>query len=194
MENNLIIAFDTETTGLPDWKIPSDDPSQPHIVQLAAGLFDVETKKMIQSIDVIVKPDGWEIPQEVSEIHGITTEYANKVGVPEEVALDIFLALWSERKRIAHNTTFDNRIIRIATKRYKSEDVQVLWKAAEYECTMMESRKILGGKYPKLEEAYSHFLGKELVDAHTAFADMRACAEIYWALNGGKVAETEKAS
>ena len=30
-----LLMFDTETTGLPLWKDPSDHPDQPHLVQLA---------------------------------------------------------------------------------------------------------------------------------------------------------------
>jgi DNA polymerase-3 subunit epsilon len=39
-----------------------------------------------------------------------------------------------------------------------------------------------GYKSPKLEEAYKHFTGKDLVDAHTAMADAKACMEVYWAI------------
>lgn len=31
-----IIVFDTEATDIPNWKVPSHMPEQPHIVQLAA--------------------------------------------------------------------------------------------------------------------------------------------------------------
>lgn len=187
--DNLILGFDTETTGLPVWQTPSGGDDQPHMVQLAAGLFVPETKKMVQSIDVIIKPNGWEIPQEVSDIHGITYEYAMDVGVSEEVALDMFLELWNGRKRIAFNTTFDNRIIRIATKRYRDEQTIDRWKDGSYECAMMKSRKIMGGKNPKLEAAYKHFTGQTLEDAHSATPDMLACMEVYWAcLNEEKAA------
>ena len=179
-----ILVFDSETLGIPDWKSPSGGEDQPHIVQLAALLCDEETREVKQSMDVIVRPDGWEIPQDMTDIHGITNEYALEVGIPEKMAVAMFLELWrSCRLRVAHSTTFDNRIIRIATKRYFSEEVQVNWKEGDYFCTMINSRKIMGGKQPTLEEAYQYFTGKTLENAHTAIADTNACMEIYWELS-----------
>jgi DNA polymerase-3 subunit epsilon len=180
---NSIIVFDTETTGIPNWKIQSGDESQPHIVQLAALQVDLESRKVIQSIDLIVKPDGWEIPQETIDIHGITNEHAMEVGIPEEAVLNIFLNLWNGRKRVAYNTTFDNRIIRIATKRYKNEQVITNWKEGDYECAMIASKKAMGVKSVKLVDAYKYFTGKELKDAHSAMSDSKACMELYFEIN-----------
>lgn len=177
-----LIFFDTETTGIPDWKIQSDDEKQPHIVQLAAVQVDEESKEIIQSINLIIRPDGWEIPKETIDIHGITNEQALKVGIPEKDVLEIFLNLWHGNKRIAFNTTFDNRIIRIATKRYSDEQMIEMWKSGDYECAMIKSRKVMGGKNPKLTAAYKHFTGKDLEDAHSAIADTLACMEIYFAI------------
>lgn len=183
------IVFDTETQGLPDWKAPSDSERQPHLVQLAAHQVDGTTRKITQSMNVIIKPDGWEIPQEVTDVHGITTEYAHEVGIPEKMAVDMFLELWGGRTQVAHNVTFDRRIIRIATKRYCPEDVIEAWHAGPYECTGLLSKPIMkmgpkgryGYKMPKLVEAYRHFCGKELENAHTALADVNACLDVYWA-------------
>jgi len=187
---SLIICFDTETTGLPDWKSPSEADHQPHLVQLAAHVVNTENWKVIQSMDVIIRPDGWEIPEEVSAIHGITTEHAKQVGIPEKLALDMFLELWGGRLQVAHNTTFDRRIIRIATKRYSTEEVINCWQECGYECTGLLSKPIMqmppygryGYKMPKLSEAYLHFTGNELQDAHTAIADVNACLEVYKAI------------
>lgn len=85
-ENGLF--FDTETSGLPRWKEPSESPDQPHIVQLAAELVDLETREVLESMDVIVKPDGWTISAEMTAIHSITQEHALEVGIPEKDAID----------------------------------------------------------------------------------------------------------
>ncbi|HEY8351659.1 MAG TPA: hypothetical protein VIK87_03855, partial [Sphingomonadales bacterium] len=61
-----ILFYDTETTGLPLFSEPSSDPRQPHIVQAAAVLVDAGTRKAISSINLISRPDGWEIPEEVA--------------------------------------------------------------------------------------------------------------------------------
>ena len=64
---NPALFFDTETTGLPLFKEPSEHPDQPHLVQLAASLVDLDTRAVLSSIDVIVKPDGWTIPDEPAQ-------------------------------------------------------------------------------------------------------------------------------
>lgn len=90
---NTALFYDTETTGLPLFKEPSEHPDQPHIVQLAAILVDLDTRREIASMDVIVRPDGWTIPDDVAAIHGITTGHAMQVGVPEKLAVRMFMSL-----------------------------------------------------------------------------------------------------
>lgn len=181
---NLILGFDTETTGLPIWGKPSGDDIQPHMVSISAGLFDDDTEQLLQSMNVIIKPNEWEIPQETIDVHGITFEQAMDVGVTEETALNMFLELWGGRTRVAYGSTFDNRIIRIATKRYCSDLIIDEWKQGsqgeEWKCMMIKSKKRMGGKQPKLFEAFKHFTGNDLENAHTAWADMMACMDIYF--------------
>ena len=48
----------------------------------------------------IAKPDGFQIPESASQIHGISTEKANKVGTPLKKILTNFIILFARRKRI----------------------------------------------------------------------------------------------
>ena len=181
-----ILTWDTETTGLPLWKEPSDSVNQPHLVQLAALLVDSETTKTSNMMNVIIKPDGWIIPQETIDIHGITNEQAMDEGIPESEALHMFLELYRRCDlRVAHNTTFDNRMIRIALKRYLPDLISdEEWKNKEkYYCTLINFRKLIGGKSGHtLGEAYKHFTGEELEGAHDALVDVNACLKVYWGL------------
>ena len=175
-----LMIFDTETTGIPIWKEPSGGDNQPHIVEVAAVIVNPFTEEVKGELELIVAPDGWEIPDEVAAIHGLTTELATENGLPETEVLQLFLDFWGGRKRIAFNTTFDNRIVRIATKRFCDGDTIDFWKAGSYECAMIGSRKVMGGKQPKLSEAYEYFTGKPLEEAHSAMADVKATIEVYF--------------
>lgn len=195
------LFYDTETSGLPLFNDPSEDPRQPHIVQLGARLVDLDTRDVISTIDLIVQPDGWEIPDDVASVHGITTDYAKAVGVPEPVALAVFCALWErcDDRRIAHNQPFDARIVRIGLKRFAGvpglSDPDA-WKAGGYECTATMSTPILNlpptakmiaarrthAKTPNLREAYEFFTGQKLENAHSALADVDACITCYFAM------------
>ncbi len=197
-----IMFFDTETSGLPLWSERSSDPKQPHIVQAAAILVDADTRETISSFDLIAKPEGWEIPDEVAKIHGITNEHALKVGVPEEQLVAVLLWLWRQADcRVGHNQPFDARIVRIALKRRYEEHVADEWKAGAAECTQKmatpivkapatEKMKAAGRHHSKtanLAEAYEFFTGKTLEGAHTAMADTIACMDVYWAIKDGGV-------
>lgn len=192
------LFYDTETTGLPLFSEPSGDPRQPHIVQLAACLVDLDLRKTIASIDLIVRPDGWVIPDEVTAVHGITTEHALDVGVSESMAVGMLLELWREgdRTRVAHNEQFDARIVRIALMRHEDEPLADRWKAAPAECTArlsisicaipptdkMRAARRFHHKTPNLGEAYKILCGGELDDAHSAMPDVLACMAVYFAI------------
>lgn len=191
MDNTQILFFDTETTGLPVWNEPSEGENQPHIVELAAKLVDLESREVIAELNTIIKPDGWVIPTEMTEIHGISTEKALAEGIAESEALSQFITMWRQSNfRVAHNESFDARIMRIAIKRYLSEEVAEQWKAGEKQCTGLITKPIMqmlpknkfGYKMPKLSEAYEHFTGKLLENAHRAMADVDACIAVYFAV------------
>lgn len=164
--------------------------TNPPLVQIAAELVDSESEKVIDSMDVIIRPDGWEIPEETIELHGITEKIASVQGIPEKEAVRMLLDMHKKASlRVAHNKTFDDRMIRIAMKRYyddlDSEEPQPsdIWKAGEGFCTMYKTRKVLGlKKIPTLAEAYEALTGANLENAHNAMADTKACRAIYFAL------------
>jgi DNA polymerase III subunit epsilon len=188
-----ILFYDTETTGLPNWKTPSGGEDQPHIVQIGALLVDVETKEVLKELDVIVKPEGWEIPEDTIEVHGITNEHALEVGIPEKEAITHLLDMLHSVEgveRVAYNRTFDQRIIRIGLKRFFSEEVQDVWAEKDnHHCAMLMAKKICkiepkgryGYKNPKLSEAYKFFTGEELEGAHNALVDTKAAMTVYFA-------------
>lgn len=198
------LFYDTETTGLPLFNLPSETPEQPHIVQLAACLVDLDKRQTIASMDVIIEPDGWEIPAEVAAIHGITTEYAAAHGVSESLAVGMFMSLWERsQRRIAHNESFDARILRIALMRHEDPETADRWKAGHAECTQLLSTPICKlpptakmiaarrnhHKSANLGEAYQHFMGKPLDGAHRAMVDVAACMDVWFAIQDLRAAE-----
>lgn len=124
---SLIAFYDTETSGLPDFKVPSEMPHQPHIVDIAVVLYDDATDQVIDTFEAMVKPDGWVIPDEVAAIHGITTAIALEQGTHHERdALHGALArLGGAEYRAGHNETFDQRILRIGLMRFGFGDGSV---------------------------------------------------------------------
>jgi DNA polymerase-3 subunit epsilon len=192
---NNLMAWDFETTGLPLFREPSDHPDRPHIVQLAALLIDPDTLKEIDSCDLIVRPDGWIISDEVAAIHGITTERAMDEGVAESYVVERLMEMADRASlRIAHNISFDDRLARISMMRHGiPRDIIEAREARPKFCTMSASGKIMKmaptakmaaagitrSKPPRLSEAYLHFFGEEMAGAHNALHDVAACLRVY---------------
>lgn len=202
---SLILCWDTETTGLPLFSQPSEDPGQPHMAQIAAVLFEESTRQAISSMNVIVRPEGWEIPDEVARVHGITTEKALAVGIPEWCALSMFHEMWKvSSARLAFNEPFDARIMRIAYKRYRDDEHADAFKAGTAICAAKMATPVVqlpptakmkaAGrnhfKTPNLGEAYKFFTGKTLENAHSALVDVKACMEVYFRLQDMQASES----
>lgn len=194
-----LLAFDTETTGIPIWDIPSDDPKQPYITQLAAVMFEdgVETSR----IDMLVKPDGWELTPELVAFNeqagnGITMERLEADGKPLEEVIEAFMQhVYDAQRIVAHNLSFDRRLVRIALKRLGRAAQADDWKADDrFFCTMKEAtditkldfKKPKPGMYksPKLEELYRHCFSEEMGGSHNALSDALATAKCYFHLFG----------
>lgn len=187
----IALFYDTETTGLPLYSQPSGDPCQPHLVQVACCLCDTSTKGVIAALDVLIKPEWWLIPPSITQIHGVTNEKAAMFGVPERLAVEMFLALHAcAQVRIGHNEPFDARLIRIALKRYVMGNPDA-FKVAPSECTQKLATPIITahgrdagvkGKTARLSEAFQFFVGRELVGGHRAMVDVQACMQVYFAI------------
>jgi DNA polymerase-3 subunit epsilon len=198
----MLLYLDTETSGLPDFNKRARDPAQPHIVQMAAILTD-DLGGALEEHNVIIKPDGWTIPKEASDVHGITDETA-AIGIPEKLAAEILLAMIRKSQLlIGHNIQFDKFIARIAMRRFEliTDADDAAWKSMPTFCTMKSmtpickipptAKMVATGrtffKSPKLQEAYQTAFGKPFEKAHDALADLRACKDIYFWLKARKV-------
>lgn len=206
----MILAFDTETTGLPDWNQPSDSEHQPHLVQFAAVLLDDELVERA-SVNLIVKPEGWVISEEMTAIHGISHEQALRFGVSEKLVARIYADLQygtgAEVLAVGHNVTFDLRIMRIAMLRAGFTKEGLDARKPPIFCTMRKSSPLVNmpptakmvkagftkPKPPKLGECYQHFFGEELIGAHDALIDVRGCVRVFRHLKALEAAEAPAA-
>jgi DNA polymerase III epsilon subunit-like protein len=194
----MLLFFDTETTGKADFQAAPDAAHQPRLVQFAALLTDANGKELA-SANLVIKPNGFTIPREASEIHGITTEHALAVGVDCAVARHLYRAWWNAAATIiAHNIEFD--LLIMDGELFRHAGGRKAWGAArETFCTMRAMTPVckLPGtygryKWPRLQEAHKHCFGVEFDGAHDALADVRACARVYWWLNRAAGANGEE--
>jgi DNA polymerase-3 subunit alpha len=186
----MYLIFDTETTGLPKkWNAPiTDSDNWPRCVQLAWQLHDSKGA-LISDHSYLIKPENFNIPFESEQIHGISTELANKIGVDLEEVLNKFISDLSKAGFIiGHNVKFDLNIIGAELFRINS-DVDLLEKDILDTCTEMTANvcKLPGGrggkfKFPTLIELYSFLFDESFSEAHNASADVEATARAFFEL------------
>lgn len=182
----IALFFDTETTG---FRTPEFTPE---IVQIGAILQDTEKKIPLAELNLLVK-NKHPIPEQATEIHGITDTLTGCFGIDNDVADNMFALLAAKADvLVAHNIEFDVDIIDGAWPVSRG-----IVKDKKHLCTMrslIEVMKLprngndfhnsLSDRYkaPKLIEAYRHFFGRDFEGEHDAMADVRACRDIYFAM------------
>lgn len=187
----MYLFFDTETTGLPkDYKAPvSAVNNWPRLVQLGFILADQDGNR-INHASLIIKPDGFVIPEESIKTHGITTEQALVVGVSLKATLYLLTRMASYADVIvAHNFDFDIKIV--GAEFYRTEVVNKLVGKKSF-CTMKNKAIIdfchlpgkWGGayKWPSLQDLHNEVFNHEFIGAHDAFADVTATAACFFEL------------
>lgn len=189
-----ILAFDTETTGLPDMQISPGDPAQPWPVQIAAIMAD-ENGVHQHAINFLVNP-GVPITPGALATHGITQPRVEKFGVKPLTAVTVLFALVARADVIVgHNLDFDINIINLAKLRLGIHHETDLFDGKEHFCTQKKTahyiklppteRMVQAGfhnmpKSPTLAEAHQYFLGEAIPNAHDAMADTAAALRIYF--------------
>ena len=69
----MYLIFDTETTGLPKrWDAPlTDSDNWPRCIQIAWQIHNVKGE-VVSHEDYLVQPDGFTIPFDSEQVHGIS--------------------------------------------------------------------------------------------------------------------------
>lgn len=182
-----LLIFDTETTGLPKTRQPAEKgPNNwPHLVSISWIVLDTDTNKEIKISSYIIRPNGWEIPKESSDIHGITEADAMKNGVN---LMDVLIEFINEPcdAWVAHNLEFDMGVIVNAVL----WDIRMQFPTIPRKkfCTMLIGKNLckLPGKFnnsykaPKLKELYYQAFGRfpDELKLHNSMYDVRILTEI----------------
>jgi DNA polymerase-3 subunit epsilon len=175
----MYLFLDTETTGV----TPQD-----RIVSICSMFYDYSGQN-ISSLYVLVRPEGFSIPLSATAIHGITSERAMRDGFAlADVlnSLDLEILRLSPKLLIGHNIAFDRTII--LNEYARSRKVEHLSRLSTF-CTMKETTSLcrIPGRYgdfkwPRLAELHKFLFGTTHSDAHSAQADVEACANCFFEL------------
>ena len=181
------LFFDTETTGT-----ILEEENHSRLVQIAWLLCD-KNLQIKKKRSYIIKPDGFSIPKESVNIHGITTLKAKRLGENIDVVLKDFIRDYGHcRYVVGHNIAFDIKMLNYELLKNKY-DIKL---NGPYIDTMLESiefcdlkQKNGESKYPKLTELYIKLFGETFDDAHDAMADINATYHCFCELKNRGIIE-----
>ena len=175
-----VLTIDIETTGLPPKgaHYEKDYDDFPRIVSIAWKVDDEPT------VEHVINQEGFEIPDEVIEIHGITNEKANEsTDLLPDVLGKLLIAGKDAKVVVGHGLYFDTSTIKANALRLKNQELyeqltELLHKDKRVD-TMQKSTKFCGlGKWPKLVELYQKLFDEEF-EAHNAACDVEAAYKCY---------------
>ena len=183
----MYLIFDTETTGLPKkWNAPlTDSENWPRCIQIAWQIHDA-AGAVISHEDYLIQPDGYTIPFDSEQIHGISTALAEAQGVPLDEVLEKFhKALDEVDYVVGHNVSFDRNIMGAEYLRSGLEDVlenkAVIDTCTEETAQLCQLPGGRGGKFklPTLSELYRFLFQESFMEAHNATADVEATSRAF---------------
>lgn len=195
---NVKLFIDTETTGLPlNDNLPYTDlRNWPYLVQVALIIED-DNYGILAKRNIILKPDGYTIPESATKIHGISNERAVKNGEDRDKVISFLdLALYKSDIIIGHNVSFDLNVIKSEIIRIKGIENALFEKKKHIVIDTMKmgrnickipnlsfhTRLSLPNKYPKLDELYYKLFNKHFNNQHDAMADVQAAYDCYYEL------------
>jgi len=187
----MYLIFDTETTGLPqNYKAPiTDTQNWTRLVQLAWIEYDINGNELRRS-NLIIKPEGFIIPQDSIDIHRVTNEIANEKGISLADAVEQFdQALLRNHYLIAHNISFDQKIMGAEYVRldkdyknlYAIEHIDTKDTTVQF-CKIPSRGKGFNFKWPTLTELHETLFGRGFDGAHDAMVDVLALAKCFFKL------------
>ena len=188
-----VIVFDTETTGLPEsFNTPvSQTDKYPYIVQISWIVYDTKDLK-VESIQDHIINCGVTIPQEATNIHGISTQLSQQKGISINAAMDLFdVDLNNAEIVVAHNISFDKRMYVVESIR--NNRVQHITSDTLTYCTMKKTIKLCnikktssnGLKFPKLVELHNVLFNSTPKGLHNSLVDVLVCLRCFIMLTQG---------
>lgn len=186
----MYIIFDTETTGLPrDWNAPiTDTDNWPRVIQIAWQLHD-DMGRLVEHRDFLIQPDGFDIPYDAEQIHGISTELAKEEGEPLEHVLELFNeALGKAKFVVGQNIQFDINVCGCEFVRTETDtpmlEMPILDTCTETTANLCQIPGGRGGKFklPTLTELHDYLFNVPFAEAHNATADVEATTRCFFEL------------
>lgn len=207
--SNLVMVFDTETTGLLPKKpenysqeIPLE--MYPYITQMSFIVFDINDYVVVYYYNAYIKiPSHIIIPPEVEAITHISNEKLEMCGIDiKEALLELYKWYFKVKTVVAHNLYFDSKMVQTELRRHYKEMlyetpliIQLFNKTyAQHKniilyCTMLASHKVCNieilrngtyhKKFPKLLELYEYLFGEIPEDLHNSLVDSLVCLKCY---------------
>jgi DNA polymerase III epsilon subunit family exonuclease len=174
MQNNIALAFDTETTGLiSNRTVPLD--KQPEIIEFYGCLFNLETGEVLKEFECLIKPTN-PVDDEITSITGITNEMLKDCKSFKDYAPILKTLLQNAPLLIAHNLSFDQEMLEIEFERL-GEKINF----GKRLCTVEATAYLKGFRF-KLSDLYEYLFGERFIGAHRAKHDVMAlvkcCCEL----------------
>lgn len=186
-----VIYYDTRAAGLPGERTQGCGQTHhrngwPKAVRVAWMLADETNDRVISSRVMLVRPEGFTIPQVASGVHGITTREAFEKGQDIREVLRAFTSdLAVADRRVGHNLYFDNCVLASEYRCQGMRQAACLFSGVPQVCTMERTLALCalpgesGYRYPRLSELHMTLFGESFDAGTDPYATVKATRRCY---------------